>query len=106
MRGPDPKEFEAAFTIGDDEHSSRPETPRPGTPGAASEAGASGEGAEMEGKAAGATEQEAPEKEPKGKEAPTELPPDVRAKLRRLDKLEPRYHGIRAFLNRIGQTEH
>jgi hypothetical protein len=28
------------------------------------------------------------------KETPAVLPPDVRAKLRRLDKLESRYHGM------------
>jgi hypothetical protein len=54
------------------------------------------ESAEMEGK----TPAEASEKETNGtqsaessKESSTELPPDVRAKLRRLDKLEARYHG-------------
>lgn len=29
-----------------------------------------------------------------GQETPAVLPPDVRAKLRRLDKLESRYHGM------------
>jgi hypothetical protein len=55
-----------------------------------------GESAEMEGK----TPAESSEKEATGaqdadssKDSSTELPPDVRAKLRRLDKLEARYHG-------------
>jgi hypothetical protein len=94
VRGPDPKEFEAEFAIGDDE-SSRSGTPQADTPEAASEVRASNEGErEMtEGKPA-----ETPEKKTgediEAKETPAVLPPDVRAKLRRLDKLESRYHGM------------
>ena len=93
VRGPDPKEFEGEFTIGDDE-SIRSGTPRADTPEAASEVSASNEGESQmaEGKPAETPEKETGETEPK--EAPAVLPPDVRAKLRRLDKLESRYHGM------------
>jgi hypothetical protein len=95
VRGPDPKEFEAEFTIGDEDESSRSGTPQLATTGAASEVGANEESAEMEGKTADEPEKEAQEKDPKEvKEISVELPPDVRAKLRRLDKLESRYHGM------------
>lgn len=93
VRGPDPKEFEAEFTIGDDE-SIRSGTPRADTPEPASEVSAPNEGESQmaEGKPAETPEKETGETETK--EAPAVLPPDVRAKLRRLDKLESRYHGM------------
>ncbi|EKV08426.1 Vesicle-mediated transport protein (Imh1), putative [Penicillium digitatum PHI26] len=89
IRGPDPKEFEAEFTIGDDE-SSRSGTPQADIPEGAPEVNTSNEGeSEMvEGKPA-----ETPENET-GQETMAVLSPEVRAKLRRLDKLESRYHEL------------
>lgn len=46
-----------------------------------------------EGKTADTPEKETAQ-EAEIKEPPAVLPPDVRAKLRRLDKLESRYHGM------------
>jgi hypothetical protein len=104
VRGPDPKEFEAEFTIGDDEDSSRSATPRLETPDDAAEKAtpADTERNEDDDK----SETTAPAADPSGKETtsaekvsanqstPSELPAEVRGKLRRLDKLETRYHGM------------
>jgi hypothetical protein len=93
-RGPDPSEFENAFVIEDEsEEPSRVGTPAIGEEKAATmtesnasgEVGASGEGKEK----AVAKPVEVPPK-------PSELAPEVRAKLRKLEKLESKYQG-RAF---------
>lgn len=88
IRGPDPKEFEADFAIGDEEGSTRSGTPQPEST-APSDAGATeennNEGTKApveEGAATTGTNQ-----------SPSELPPEIRAKVRRLDKMETRYHG-------------
>ncbi|KAJ5281957.1 hypothetical protein N7478_007329 [Penicillium angulare] len=127
VRGPDPKEFEAEFTIGDDDASSRSGTPRVDTPDPASEVTSSaGDRAEETETAPSTTDvsedttentektdnsdKSDKEKEPassaaaadaeSNKPAATELPADVRAKLRRLDKLESRYHELlKAYRN-------
>lgn len=55
---------------------------------------------ESEGKTSTETaekEAPAPEAEPE-EQKPAELPADVRARLRRLDKLESRYHGMLAVM--------
>ena len=52
---------------------------------------AEGEGGETE---QGAQAGEFPGKEAAGNQAPSELPPEIKAKLRRLDKMETRYHGM------------
>jgi hypothetical protein len=104
VRGPDPKEFEAEFAIGDDEDSSRSATPRLETPEDPSETSNPTETQRSEDGDKSKTK--APVGETPGKEgasvvekAPTsqpttELPAEVRGKLRRLDKLETRYHGM------------
>ncbi|KAJ5600857.1 Vesicle-mediated transport protein (Imh1) [Penicillium hetheringtonii] len=124
VRGPDPKEFEAEFAIGDDESDSRAGTPRVETPDAPSEVNtADGEGAEdaetKEGdnKAEGKTERsqtdkknakgttaatdKGPSKEDaaaadagSGDQVSTELPAEIKGKLRRMDKLESRYREL------------
>ncbi|KAJ5633408.1 hypothetical protein N7490_009747 [Penicillium lividum] len=107
VRGPDPKEFEAEFTIGDDE-SSQSGTPRVETPDPASEVGSSAgdRTEETESQTAQSstdatekttdTEKESatPATEETSKSGPAELPIEVKAKLRRLDKLESRYHEL------------
>ncbi|KAJ5798572.1 uncharacterized protein N7503_007868 [Penicillium pulvis] len=108
VRGPDPKEFEAEFAIGDDE-SSRSGTPRLETPDPASEvASSAGDRTEETESQTAPSSTDAPEKTTDkeketaapatdmetNKPAPAELPIDVKAKLRRLDKLESRYHEL------------
>lgn len=90
VRGPDPTEFEAEFAIGDDEDSSRSDTPRLNvTPPSENQ------------NTENATEEKHPEpsekeaaSEPQLNQLPSELPPEIRAKLRRLDKMESRYRGM------------
>ncbi|KAJ5577561.1 uncharacterized protein N7459_006525 [Penicillium hispanicum] len=102
VRGPDPKEFEAEFTIGDDDTSSRSGTPQVETPENASEATIRVEGDRSEdAEAKTASDAVGKEKEPAkpadteaNTPTPSELPADVKAKLRRLDKLESRYHEL------------
>ncbi|GLI79499.1 Golgin imh1 [Penicillium ochrochloron] len=103
VRGPDPKEFEAEFTIGDDEDSSRSVTPRLETPEDASETTTPAETERSEdgektttkapvdtpGKESVSVAEKGPTSQPS-----TELPAEVRGKLRRLDKLEARYHEL------------
>ena len=88
IRGPDPKEFEADFAIGDEEGSARSGTPQaestaPSDAGATEDNNNEGTKAPVEeGAATTGTNQ-----------SPSELPPEIRAKVRRLDKMETRYHG-------------
>jgi hypothetical protein len=88
-RGPDPKEFEQPeFLIEDEDGSSRAVSPRP--PEKAEEEGIAGrtsESAESQGQVGNSAEKASE------KLAALELPTDVRAKLRKLDKLESRYQG-------------
>lgn len=124
VRGPDPKEFEAEFAIGDDESDSRAGTPRVETPDASSEVHtADGEGAEdaetkeddnktegkaektqadkKNGKAASTATDKSNSKEDasaadagSADQASAELPAEIKGKLRRMDKLESRYRGM------------
>lgn len=55
-----------------------------------------------EGKPAEKSENETGQ-ETEAKETPAVLPPDVRAKLRRLDKLESRYHGMHLHNQTVAQ---
>jgi hypothetical protein len=92
-RGPDPSVFEGAFVIEDDsEEPSRVGTPAIGDTkaetmdeGRTTEEAGEGRGQE--------TTSEKTEALLQPLEA-TELPPDVRAKLRKLEKLESRYQGM------------
>lgn len=92
-RGPDPSVFEGAFVIEDDsEDPSRSGTPAiPETkPEVIGEKGATA-------KTTGADEGEVVNEKAEILQKPsttTDLPPDVRFKLRKLDKLETRYQGI------------
>lgn len=115
----DPAVFEAAFVIDDDEPS-RANTPKPpsdeqapqngdgkdGGP-ASDEAGAS---AKAEGNAQPAKDGEARAKDDEQKPVPppkndtSELPPDVRTKLRKLEKLEATYPGWLAHFSMRGRV--
>lgn len=109
VRGPDPKEFEADFAIGDDDTPSRSGTPQPepatGGDGAADE----NDGEKTAVVESGGKEAAAGDKRTGQNQALSELPPEVRAKLRRLDKMETRYHGmgwmIAFCIWVIGETE-
>ncbi|KAF7713966.1 Uncharacterized protein PECH_000755, partial [Penicillium ucsense] len=103
VRGPDPKEFEGEFAIGEDEDSSRAATPRLETPEDPSEKATKptetepGEDDGEKGKAKlPVAESSGKDLAPAGEKTPSaqdklELPVEVKAKLRRLDKLEGRY---------------
>lgn len=92
MRGPDPTEFEPEFAIGDDDSSSRSGTPRPESSGAPENT--QGENAEQnQGPGENATNEKEGEPEAESVPAAPDLPPDVKAKLRRLAKMETRYQG-------------
>lgn len=86
-RGPDPAEFEPEFVIGEDDAPSRV-----GTPMLAEQKrqlpSESGNDGTLDGSEPPAQERAT------SKEVPTsDLPTDVRVKLRKLDKLESKYHG-------------
>ncbi|KAL8729556.1 MAG: hypothetical protein Q9166_004636 [cf. Caloplaca sp. 2 TL-2023] len=95
-KGPDPSEFESEFVVDDSDVSSRSNTPRPvlttsessakDNPGEKAEEAQDGE--------------DKPEKMTHGGSTatPQELPTDVRVKLRKLEKLESRYHGTQTQL--------
>ncbi|OJJ55586.1 hypothetical protein ASPSYDRAFT_158506, partial [Aspergillus sydowii CBS 593.65] len=92
VRGPDPTEFEPEFAIGDDDSSSRSGTPRPESSGAPENT--QGENSEQsEGPGENATNGKEGALEADSAPATPELPPDVKAKLRRLTKMETRYQG-------------
>ncbi|KAI4290497.1 MAG: hypothetical protein L6R35_000221 [Caloplaca aegaea] len=91
-KGPDPAEFEPEFVIDDSDVPSRPGTPMPTLTRSESPAKVSTQ----------ETTDEAKKREEKPEEttqdgmsaAPQELPTDVRVKLRKLEKLESRYHEL------------
>ncbi|KAI9782615.1 MAG: hypothetical protein M1839_004861 [Geoglossum umbratile] len=88
--GPDPSEFEPEFVIGEDDVDSRAGTPLPKEKaGQADNDGAEGGNPPAEGGA------EVKEKRTEVKSSSvSELPTDVRVKLRKLDKLESRYQEL------------
>lgn len=94
-RGPDPNEFE--FSIGDDDSTGTPASglSRAGTPRleAGSTAGDSAQNEGAEQTEAGEKKETVEEGGKDNTEKPPELPIEVRSKLRRLDKIEARYHG-------------
>lgn len=89
-KGPDPSEFDPEFVVGeDDEQPSRSVTPRPTetAEGAETTTVSDDKGKEEEGeegKAEAAEEKELPK---------PEIPPEIKTRLRKLDKLEPKYSG-------------
>jgi hypothetical protein len=88
-KGPDPSEFDPEFVIGDeDEQPSRIGTPRPKDKAEATET-AGGAAAEGTGKAQNGEVAPTEEKDT----SPPELPLEVQTRLRKLDKLEPKYTG-------------
>lgn len=99
-RSPDPTEFEAEFAIGDDDSSSRSATPRQDG-STTQESGAQGNNADTKQSGESAGKEAAPDAEPRP--APSsELPADVRSRLRRLDKLESKYQGMDSSLKGRG----
>lgn len=94
---PDPAVFEAAFVIDDDEPS-RATTPRPATDEKAPQNGESGSDVgntkeyENNGDDDGKSEGDRPVPPPKSVATP-EFPPELRARLRKLEKLEATYPG-------------
>jgi hypothetical protein len=90
-RSPDPTEFE--FPIADDDGPSRSATPR--QEAASAQEPPPSEEVESEKQTAddSVDKESTPGAEPKPSPTP-ELPADVRAKLRRLDKIDSKYHGM------------
>ncbi|KAL5349674.1 Golgin imh1 [Pseudogymnoascus australis] len=103
-RGPDPSEFESAFVIDDDEDT--PESTRSTTPLVTDSKGTTmaGRGSPAPAAAPAANGEEVNEKSevapkpttppPATTATPTELPMEVRQKLRKLEKLESRYQEL------------
>lgn len=93
-KGPDPSEFDPEFVVGDEEGLSRTGTPQPPR---AKEAEAVGKSADNE--ASGVTGEGEKQREDgadiTAQTAPTELPADVLEKIRKLERLEPKYKGKR-----------
>ena len=87
-RAPDPAEFEPEFVIGDDDLPSRSVTPRPAEPKRHTPSSDSAPDSNAD-----ATNGTAQENSATKDSAAVELPTDVRVKLRKLDKLESKYHG-------------
>ena len=87
-RAPDPAEFEPEFVIGDDDLPSRSVTPRPAEPKKHTTSSDSAPDSNAD-----ATNGTAQENSATKDSAAVELPTDVRVKLRKLDKLESKYHG-------------
>jgi hypothetical protein len=101
VRGPDPTEFEQEFAIGDDDTSSRSATPRPESTGTLENTPGEGAG-QAEGTANAASEKDSiPGTETN---QPPELSSEVKAKLRRLNKMESRYQGM--FCIGYGRLRH
>lgn len=97
VRGPDPTEFEPEFTIGDDEGSSRSATPQQDPPTSSSSKDTPEQNAGEE----KSTAEESPNAKDAApasetKQSPSELPADVKVKLRKLSKMETRYQGMRS----------
>ena len=79
-KGPDPSEFDPEFVVGDEDDSpSRTGTPRPKEKTQSADSNDKEDEQKMD-------TDEKPEKAP-------ELPPEVHTRLRKLDKLEPKYTG-------------
>ena len=86
-RGPDPSEFDPEFVIGEgDDQPSRTGTPKPKEQAPAAETTTTAEdGSEKK------EDSEKPTDTDEKSEKPPEIPPEVQTRLRRLDKLEPKY---------------
>ena len=84
----DPAEFEPDFVVGDDDMPSRSGTPRPLEP--KTQASSMEPSADLK---LDAAESSAQDKIASRDPIAIELPTDVRVKLRKLDKLESKYHG-------------
>ncbi|BDD63968.1 hypothetical protein MAP00_008820 [Monascus purpureus] len=92
-KNPDPTEFEPEFAIGDDDTASRASTPRPEKAGSSEgttevTAGEGNAPAESTTKGSAAPDADA------GKQAQSDLPMEVRVKLRKFDKLQSKYQEL------------
>jgi hypothetical protein len=98
-KGPDPSEFDPEFVIGEeDDQPSRSGTPKPKEKAPAAEATAeatAGDGSEEKTEPDGqaAEGEDKSDKKDSTEKAP-EIPAEVKTRLRRLDKLEPKYSGV------------
>lgn len=90
-KGPDPAEFEPEFVVGDLDVPSRSGTPRPALTRSESATKQAAEPKEDLRDDGEKSEKTAPDNVV---ETPQELPTDVRVKLRKLEKLESRYHEL------------
>ena len=91
-KGPDPSEFEPEFIIADSDPPSRVGTPRPALTIPGSPSKESSQDVLPEAKAG--EEEQTRTADNDLRSTPVELPTDVRVKLRKLEKLESRYHGL------------
>lgn len=85
-RGPDPADFESAFVIEDESETST----RVGTPAGEKLNPMAGDSKSLDGSSAANGSEKSTDATPR---ASTELPTEVRTKLRKLEKLEGRYQG-------------
>ena len=90
-RGPDPSEFENAFVIEDDSE----EPSRVGTPAIGEEKTATmpESNAPAETGAAGEDKEKAVEMPPEPSPKAPEIPPEIRTKLKKLERMETKYQG-------------
>ena len=85
-KGPDPSEFDPDFVIGEEDAPSRSITPRPKEKANATDSTEGEEKDKEDGKEQSTAEEEKPDSQP-------EIPPEIQTRLRKLDKLEPKYSG-------------
>ena len=93
-QSPDPSDFEPEFVVGDDDGPSRSSTPRPTESKPADAEKTSPTELPMNARRDGPEESVPSEKVEMKDSTGVELPTDVRVKLRKLDKLESKYHGM------------
>ena len=90
-KGPDPREFDPEFVIDDEEIPARGGTPGPSQ---AKDEERGNSGAEKSEADNGMQISEKPTAPDDSAAQTSELPTDVRVKLRKLERLEPRYQGL------------
>ena len=99
-KGPDPREFDPEFVIDDEETPTRGGTP--GSSQAKNEEGSTGNSAGEKSEAdSGMQTSEKTALDDSAAQIP-ELPTDVRVKLRKLERLEPRYQGLSRSISAKG----
>lgn len=101
---PDPAVFEAAFVLDDGEDQSRGGTPKPSMPEDKAEVGSAAAGTEGTDASQqnGDKEKTAPaegQSQAKKTDSLADLPPEIKSKLRKLEKLEATYPGELLYLS-------